>query len=66
MNIKGKEIEIYKTFVVLLDNTKFRGRIDLPMRNNSVTQKKLKHQKGIWIMKKQLRIQYQRVSENSS
>ena len=33
MDIEGQDIEIYKIFVVPLDNTK----LNLPMRNDSVT-----------------------------
>ena len=42
MNIEGKEIITYKTFVVLLDNTKFIEKVDLSMCNNSVTTKQNK------------------------
>ena len=36
MNIEGQDIETYKTFAVLLDNTK----LNLPMSNGSVTPNK--------------------------
>ena len=40
MNIEGKDIETYQTFVVPLGNIKFRELIYLPMYNDSVTPNK--------------------------
>ena len=42
MNIEGEEIETYKTFVVLLYNTKLTEKIDLPKCNNLVPPNKKK------------------------
>ena len=46
MNIEGKEIETYKTFVVPLDNTKFKEKVYLTMRNYPVTSNKRKIARG--------------------
>ena len=43
MNIEGQYIEIYKTFVLRLDSTKYTVKINPPMRNDSVTPNKNKN-----------------------
>ena len=57
MNTEVKEIETYQTFVVPLYNTNFTGKLELTVRNDSVTPNNKKNNQGmIWMTKNQKRI----------